>query len=420
MQVHRPSPDLVSGPAERLRIGDALAYLRSPEGIRWVAGFWAAMVFVEALDRAPIPLSGLAAFVLRFVLWFMLYRIASEVLLEAADDTPGLMRRTEGGDGLAWRHVVLWLLCTLLLAAMTIYLGPFGTVLGATVLLLVLPAATILLTLGRQLLLSLWPPSWLRLIARIGHRDYGLLCAVLFGIGAIYALVALVAHSLQPGGWLAPIAQFTVWTTGVLGWFHLAGRAVSLHRDELNLTDPDTEVEAEPERYTRDPEALWNEVMANGGSRAMHGELARWLAGEGDEPECRRRRLQHGRMHVEALLLAFEDPVEAVDRAAALLDLDPGLALSDAETMRALVLAAADQDQTDLAVHLAENFLAVFPKSAKAASVKLRLCELLADAPDHPGRPLAAEWLTELNAAPVPDSLQARLDRVRLQWAETS
>jgi hypothetical protein len=416
VKVHRPFPDLVSRPADRLRLADALAYLGSPEGIRWIAGFWAAMVFIEALDRAPIPLGGLAAFVLRFVLWFMLYRIASETLLQAADDTPGLPRRTEGGDGLAWRHVALWLIGSLLLAALTIYHGPVGTALGAVALLLILPAATILLTLGRQLLMALWPPSWLRLIARIGHRDYGLLCAVLFGIGVIYAITSGVAHSLQPGGWLAPVAQFTVWSTGVLGWFHLAGRAVSIHRDELSLTDPDTEIEAEPERYTRDPEALWDEVMNNGGSRAMHAELARWLAGEGDEPEHRRRRLQHGRMHVEALLLAFEDPVEAIDRAAVLLELDPGMTLSDAEVMRMLVIAAADQDQPDLAMHLAENFLAVFPNSAKTPSVKLRLCELLAETPDHPSRPLAAEWLAELNAGTVPEPLQARLDSVNRQW----
>ena len=100
----RTGPDDVP-PAHTLRLADAFDYLGSPEGIRWVAGFWFAIVFIEALSRAPIPLGGLAAFVLRFLAWFMLYRIASETLLDAADDTPGLPRRMEGGDGLAWRHV---------------------------------------------------------------------------------------------------------------------------------------------------------------------------------------------------------------------------------------------------------------------------------------------------------------------------
>lgn len=400
--------------APRLRIADAFDYLGSPEGIRWVAGFWFAIVFIEALSRAPIPLGGLAAFVLRFVAWFMLYRIASETLLEAAGDTPGLARRTEGGDGLAWRHVALWLIGTLALVAITVWVGPVGTALGALGLLLILPAATILLTLGRRLLSALWPPSWLRLAARLGQRDYGLLCGSLLGIGAVYALAAWIGHLVQPGGWLGPIAQFTVWSAGVLGWFHLAGRAVALHRDDLNLTEPDTEVEPEPERFTRDPDALWEEIRTRGGSRAMHAELARQWAADAEVP--RERRLAHGRMHVETLLLAFEDPVEALDRAAVLLELDPGFCLSDAEVMRALVVAGADQDQPELAIGLAENFLAVYPNSAKAPSVKLRVCELLADAPDHSGRTLAAEWLAELNTGGVPQSLQARLDALNAGW----
>ncbi|NKI36232.1 hypothetical protein HFP89_13765 [Wenzhouxiangella sp. XN79A] len=399
--------------AQPLRLADAFDYLGSPEGIRWVAGFWFAIVFIEALARAPIPLGGLAAFVLRFIAWFMLYRIASETLLEAADDTPGLPRRIEGGDGLAWRHVALWLIGTLALVALTLWAGPFGTALGALALLLVLPAATILLTLGRSLLTALWPPSWLRLAARLGRRDYGLLCGALLGIGAIYALTAGVGRIVQPDGWLGPIAQFTVWSAGVLGWFHLAGRAVAVHREDLNLTDPDTEVEPEPERFTRDPDALWEEIRSRGGSRAMHAELARHLVVDGP-PD---RRLTHGRMHIEALLLAFEDPVEAVDRSAAMLDLDPGFCLSDAEVMRALVVAAADQDHPDLAMRFAENFLAVFANSAKATSVRLRACELLADRPEHPGRALAADWLAELNAGDVPDALQARLEAVNARWA---
>jgi len=74
---------------------------------------------------------------------------------------------------------------------------------------------------------------------------------------------------------------------------------------------------------------------------------------------------------IETLLLAFEDPVEAVDRSAAMLDLDPGFCLSDADVMRALVVAAADQEQPDLAMRFAENFLAVYPTSAKAPSGKV-------------------------------------------------
>lgn len=394
---------------DRLRVVDAFGYLGSPEGIRWVAGFWFAIVFIEALDHAPIPLGGLAAFLLQFVTWFVLYRVASEVLLDAAADTAGLTRSTfEGADGLALRHVGLWLLGTLVVVALILRFGTVGALLGAAALALILPAATILLTLGRQLLMALWPPAWLRLAHRLGPRDYALLCGVLVAIGAIYAAVSSLALSIQPDGWLAPIAQFTIWSTGVLAWFHLAGRAVALHRHELNLVESDDEPEPRPEAFTRDPETLWEEIRSRGGSRAMHAELARHLARDPDPSAVRDRRIAHGRMHIEALLLAFEDPVEAVDRAAAVLEVDPGFCLSDAPNQFALFEAACDQRVKGPALRLAENFLARFPNSPRAAKVKLRACELMAT-DESARRPIAEAWYRELMVADLAEPEAERL-----------
>ncbi len=401
--------------ADRLRAADAFDYLGSPDGIRWVAGFWFAIVFIEALDHAPIPLGGIAAFLLQFVTWFVLYRVASEVLLDASAETPGLTRSTfEGADSLALKHVGLWLLGTLLVAVLMHRFGTGGALLGAAALTLLLPAATILLTLGRRLLMALWPPAWLRLIDRIGARDYALLCGVLVGIGAVYAIASSVALALQPDGWLAPIVQFTIWSAGVLGWFHLAGRAVAVRRVELNLVESDKEPDAPVETFTRDPDTLWEEIRSRGGSRAMHAELARHLARDPDPSAVRDRRISHGRMHVEALLLAFEDPVEAVDRAAAMLEVDPGFSLSDAPNQFALFEAACEQRVKGPALRLAENFLARFANSPRAPKVKLRACELMAD-DESSRRTIAEAWFRELMVAdlaePEAERLRALKDR---------
>lgn len=402
-----------SAEPDRLAVSDLFAFLGSPEGIRWVAGFWFGIVFIQALDRAPIPLGGIAAFLLQLILWFVLYRVASEALLDAAADVPGINRNTlDGGDGLALKHVALWLAGTLLVVALSLQFGVIGIVLGVIAIVLVLPAATILLTLGRNLLDALWPPSWLRLAHRIGSRDYALLCGTLVGIGVFYALVSAITSSLQPGGWLVPIAQFTLWSAGVLGWFHLAGRAVALHRHELNLVEPDTEPERPSETFTRDPETLWEEIRSRGGTRAMHAEMARQLARQSDPAAVRDLRIEHGRMHIEALLHAFEAPDEAVDRAAALLEIDPGFVVTDAKSSLQLVEAAADQGMRDAAIRLAENHLSVYPRPPCAARVRLRICELLSD-DESSRRRIAEEWFRELMVADLDEPEQERLKALK-------
>lgn len=392
---------------DRLHALDGLRFLGTPEGIRWVAAFWAASVFVNALNQLAIPLTGLIAFLLNIALWLMLYRVASEVLLAAADTAGKFPDHSfEGADGLALKHIGLWFLATLALAGATVWFGRAGTLLGAAILILVLPAATILLTIGRRLLMALWPPLWLRLATRIGSRDYGLLCGVLVAIGVVYVLAVLVANALNPGGWLAPIAAFTVWSAGVLAWFHLAGRAVALHGHELNIADPEAEayVAPPPERFTRDADTLWEEIRTRGGSPAMHAELVRQLEASGD----RERILAHGRIHVEALVMAFDAPEEAVDRAAELLELDPGFHLANPASGCALVEAAADLGRRELTMRLAENVLATAPKPRIGIRVRLRACELMADArPAH--RALAEQWFRELMVSDIPETLRPRM-----------
>ncbi|MCA1779363.1 MAG: hypothetical protein LC637_08280 [Xanthomonadaceae bacterium] len=190
----------------------------------------------------------------------------------------------------------------------------------------------------------------------------------------------------------------------MLAWFHLAGRVVHLHRSELGLDESKVESERAPEPFSRDPEALWNEVSRRGGSEAMHADLARHLDGSGD----RERRLQHARQHISALLLAFEKPEAALQRTSRMLQIDRGFTLNDTDTMFALVWAASRHNPRELCAHLADNYLARFPNSVKCNEVRLLACEALAEEPSG-RRAMAEHWFRQLMTADLADLQRERL-----------
>jgi hypothetical protein len=397
----------------RLDVAAALRYPFAADRWPWVAAALVAGAVIEIVASLPVPFVGLLALILRVIVWMTLYRVASEVLLAAADgrDAPGAGAYTTS-DGLAARHIGLWLIGTIAVAAATVQFGVFGALLGALVLAAVLPAATIVLTLSTSLIEALVPTQWVRLVRRLGRDDYVLLFGTLLGAAVGYLLLSLALAAAGVGDLVRHSLVLGFWAASVLAWFRLAGRAVWLHREELGLDDADTEPEPEPERFTRDPAQLWAQIRREGGTRAMHAELARQLSRSGD----RETRLAHGRMHVEALLLAFEAPDEAVDRAAALLEDDPALTLSDAATTYRLVDASATQGLRDVTLRLAENLVAKFPNSSRAARAKLRACELLAD--DASARRRTAEaWFRELMVTELNDELRGRLQALADAYA---
>ncbi len=388
---------------------DAGSAIRFPlsGGMRaWLLGVAGAGAFLELLAATPIPLSGVLAFVLRLLLWIAIYRLASEILLASAEGETGApsLSGIESADGLAIRHIALWLLATLALVVCSIYTGPIGVLAGSFALAAMLPAATIILTLSKSLSEALIPTQWLRLAARIGQADYLRLCAALLAAALAYLAIAGIMAGLGLGQGLRNVVQLAYWAFAVFAWFHLAGRTVYRHRAELNLVEPDTEPAQTPEKFTRDPEALWEEIRSQGGTRDMHAELARQLERAG----TRERRLEHGRLHLETLLLAFEAPEEALDRTSRMLEVDRDFALASPDSMLALIRAAADHHASWLVGQLCANYLAAFPGSVKRDEVRLTACEALREE-SSANRTKAEAWFRELMTAELADAQRARL-----------
>ena len=392
-----------------LDIRDAVRFPLRHDVRPWVLAAAGVGVLIELVGALPIPLIGILTLIVRIVVWITVYRVASEILLASAEGDTGApsFRTMESADGLAIRHIGLWLVATVALVLLSLYFGVAGVLLGSIAIAAVLPAATIILTLGKSLFGALLPTQWLRLAARIGHRDYLKLYAALLGAALVYLAVAGLLGWLGAGRGLRNVIQLAYWTFAVFGWFHLAGRAVFLHRAELNLIEPDTEAEHKPERFTRDAETLWRQIRARGGTREMHAELARQLERGGD----RETRLQHGRMHLEALLLSFELPDEALDRAERMLAVDPDFCLEHPETMRALIRAARDRDVGRLAGRLGANYLKRFPNSAQCNEVRMLGCEALAD-DESAQRERAARWFRQLMTAELDDDQRERLGAI--------
>jgi len=389
-----------------LDIRDAVRFPTRHDVRPWLLAATGAGVLIELLAGLPIPFSGILALIVRILVWITVYRVASEILLASAEGNtvaPGL-RSVDSADGLAMRHIGLWLVATLSLVVLSIYFGAAGVVIASFAIAAVLPAATIILTLTGRLFEALVPTQWLRLAARIGRGDYLRLCAALLGAALVYLALTGLLGWLGAGQGLANVVQLAYWTFTVFGWFHLAGRAVFLHRAELNLVEPDTEPEEKPERFSRDAETLWRQIRKRGGTREMHAELARQLERAGE----RQWRLEHGRMHLEALLLSFELPDEALDRTERMLAVDPDFCLDRPQTMRALIQAARERDVGRLAGKLCGNYLKRFPDSAKCDEVRLRGCEALA-CDDSARREHAEGWFRELMTAELTDDQRKRL-----------
>lgn len=409
---------MAGGPA--LKISDAVRFPLRHDVRPWVLAAAGAGILIELVNALPVPFIGLLALMARILIWIMVYRVASEILLAGAEGDTGALRsfpdfRTaESADGLAIRHIGLWLVATIALVTLSVYFGATGVVIGSFAIAAALPAATIVLTLNKSLFGALVPTQWLRLAGRIGLGDYLRLYGALLVAALVYLAVAGLLGWLGAGRGLRNVVQLGYWTFAVFGWFHLAGRAVFVHRAELNLVEPDTEVEQKPERFTRDAETLWRQIRERGGTREMHAELARQLERAGE----REWRLEHGRMHLEALLLSFELPDEALDRTQRMLAVDADFCLERPQSMRALIRAARDRDVGGLAGKLCANYLKRFPNSAKCDEVRLLGCEALAD-DDSAQRQHAERWFRDLMTTELDDGQRERLKAIAPHYLET-
>ena len=374
----------------------------------WLLAFAVAATVIQVVRAyIPSPFNGLFAGLASLLLWLTVFRIASEALLAAAEGQRKMpnSRVVEAPDNLALKHVGIWLLATLVLAVAGSRSG-VEFVLALAICVAVLPAASILLTLGQSMLDALYPPHWWRLASRMGAHDFGRICGLLTGLGLAYLTLAWVLVDLETPTAVRVVIQTTFWAASILAWFRLAGALVFAHRESLEM-DPDPPEDERPEpEFSRDLETLWSQVMNEGGTQTMHAELTRQLRRAGE----RDRELRHGRLHIESLLLAFENPDRALDESARMLQLDPDFTLSGPDPTFALIRATAGRDQGWLCVRQARAYLKAFPYSVKANEVRLLALESLSNGPvaESEGRQ-ARIWFNELNRAELTAEQKERL-----------
>jgi len=350
----------------------------------------------------PRPLSGLLILVAMLSLWGLLFALASRLLLLRA---AGARRAREAAEidlppGVATRHVLLWLLASLILALVHGGAGPFAGLAAAALLALVLPAATLALTGGQSFSDALYPPGWFRRARELGLAHYLSLSFWLIAYALFYLLIAGLLGEASP--WLRNALQMAWWSAALLAWFGHAGLLLYAHRTRER---PPVRTEAAPP--ASDPRALFEHVMRYGGDAELHRKLARTLEAAGLDA----RALAHGQVHIAALLLTFERPVEALEQADRLLSIDAGFSLDDPAVMRRLIDTARQLAPPGLVVRLCRNYLNRFTASAFTDDIRLLACEALAEA----GEVQCAEgraWLDALRGADLDGARRARLERL--------
>jgi hypothetical protein len=373
--------------------------LRAPQR-RWLLLLPAAAMALDAVGGF-LPYALLAATTVVFVIasWTVTLRSAARCLLAAASGARTRAER-DGQDvppGLVGRLIALWLLAMMPASAVLTGASP-GVLPGlvAFAALAVLTPATLVLTRTVSLPDALDPLNWRDLVTEIGAGSAMKLAGVLFALAVGYLLLAALPlpDALE---WLGKGVLLCYWIWATLAWFELGGRV--LHGPEVPAESDD--------RPPEQVEVLFERVIASGGTRDEHRRLADALVMADD----RARLLEHGRVHVNALLAGFEQPRAAVEEAGALLDRDPLFALGDTESMYRLVRAARRYAYPALTIRLCGNYLDAFPRSFKRDEVRLIACEAAA-AGGRDERRMTADWLGELVTARLADDQRARLKRI--------
>ncbi|MEM7053953.1 MAG: hypothetical protein AAF446_05325 [Pseudomonadota bacterium] len=418
---------MVKTRSDQANISEALRVPFKGQAGQWLAAIAVAGVILELLRGAlPGLLQLFIVLPLTLALWVMLFRIASELLINTAhgDASAPAFRQVSSSDGLALRHIGLWLLALLALAA-GFQLG--GTTIGVimiALLTLALPAATLLLAFRNSLIDALNPAAALRLVEVLGKRAYLRLSGLLFALALGYVLLDVISSRIDLAGGMQNQLMLVYWAWALLAWFAFAGQLLYEHREALELA-PEDEAEAsvaEPE-FVHEPQQLWLDIQRNGGTQAMHQTLARALDRAVNRTDATKddhaTRLAHGRLHVAALLQAFDRPENALLRADALLDADANFALDQADAMFSLLTAAITGNHHALSVKLCRSYLHNFPHSVRRNEARLRVCEALQEATGS-YHLSAQEWFAQLMTETLTPEQRQRLSSIAARYLPAS
>ncbi len=312
----------------------------------------------------PTLIGTLLAFCLLVALWAYLFRRGSRLLLASM----ALTHRHEVSEldvpqGVGARHVVLWVLVMLLLLAWQAGEQMLLLTVGGTVLALMLPAATLVLSRVGSLVEALYPPAWIEVVQKTGWRAYLAASAWLILLAAVYLVVERLFAAAP--AWLGNAALMAWWAYAVMAWFALLGQSVAVLRSSPRPPTPKSS-------QAVDISALFQRLEQQGGSIEDHRRLFNALLQNKDHE----RLTKLARRWLPALMEGFERPEEAVERCDQLLAELPDFSLETPSGMLALIKASEKHGYPDLTRRLCQNFLASYPVAPKRQTVEAILARI--------------------------------------------
>jgi hypothetical protein len=344
--------------------------------------------------------------------WVVLFKLAVEALVDAAEGRSVDGGGTHASDAQAVHQGVFWLGGVIAAYALLLAGGPVLLGVVALPLLAALPAALMLLTIDDHWLGALNPVAWRELAMRLGG-DYVTLLVRVAALALLAAFALVVVAPALPHLLAVPLARVVLLYAFLAGYRGL-GEAIFAHREQLDLPPvggpPPHPAAAEEAAILADAQAcvdaddaagaaalLARRIRGRGAARPVHDRYRALLAQLGDRDGL----LQHGREYI-AVLLTLKEPRAAMALYRDCLALAPDFALDGPDEWSALLAHADASGQSQLAVALAEGFLARFPRDrdrqatalvaarlmagrlGREEEARALLDRMLAEAPDHP------------------------------------
>jgi hypothetical protein len=349
-----------------------LAWPLRPPTVAWLGGMALAAMVINVIGAV---LSGILGMVFEAAWWVMAFKLASEALTRIATGHEGeIGYEQQASDGNATWQLMLGI-AVLGLGALCWHYGGTGARLAfCAVVVLALPAVVVVLVLEESVTAAFDPRNWLGVLRGLG-MDYLIVAAQIAALAVAVGFgVAVAAQWLPP--WLATGVMHGLALYFLFATYHALGVLIDRHRETLegnsavpeaplpDLATPEERVavrEAADLLAADDPAAaaavLGRLIRGRGATAPVHARYRALLERLGDEDGL----AQHGRAYV-ATLLHLGKSREAVALYRASRERAPGFELADPQALSDLIAAAAQGQQSQLAVALAEEFARRFPR----------------------------------------------------------
>jgi len=341
------------------------------EGLKWLGG----MTFVAAIFDFVGGVNAVLALLLGATWWVMAFKLAGDALLRAAegrDDDPGYEAYT--GDAMAIRQIWLGLLLYVVGTGAAKFTPPAFFYSFCTLVAVMLPATVILIVMEDSMLRVFDPRMWLELMRRMGG-EYVLLCAQLAVLATAVVLAMRMMNATLPGN-MAEALSHGLFLYLLLVVYHGLGALLHRRREALEMPDAPAPsrrlIAATPEETTAVAEAdallaakqpaeaaavLDRLIRGRGATAPVHRAYRQLLAQQGDDAAL----LRHAHDYV-AVLLQLGQEREALALYLESKQRDPALQLAEPQRVSDLIALAARNQQSKLAVALAEEFAQRFPR----------------------------------------------------------